>query len=268
MVHQQEEEPSPGSSSSSSSPSTPSKFTLSPRGDFIDILATKVTKVVLKNADGPINDLLDEHLPKDGTEIREKLPSYRTIVDLVKFQRDQYLVGPQYAKENDERRRNRQQEEGGGDDNESGREQGRQQPQQQQHRFQPPTLGPFRRPFNIAKRQGDGDATMTTTTMPFDATALGYIQIVNIGQSFIPSPTVKNLLLPIVIALPSGGLREPIINTVANSILLAQPLLDRAMVSSIKNVLNNPNIRQVIKNRTQGVLRVDVDLTSSKDDKY
>mmetsp|Transcript_28179 Transcript_28179/g.68531 ORF Transcript_28179/g.68531 Transcript_28179/m.68531 type:complete len:258 (+) Transcript_28179:128-901(+) len=253
MLQPQEEGPPPDSSSSSSSPST-SKFTLSPRGDFMDILATKVTRILLKNADGPINDLLDQHLPNDTDEIREKLPFYESTVDLLKFQRDQYLVGPKYAKENEERRRRQkqQQQEGGGDDVSE-----REQEHQQQQRFQPPTLAPFRRPFNIAKRRGYN----TMTTMPFDATALGHIQIVNICQSFIPSPTVKNLLLPILIDLPSGGLRDPIINTAANSLLLAQPLLDKAMISSIKNVLDNPNMRQVIKNRTQGVLRVDIDVT-------
>jgi hypothetical protein len=100
--------------------------------------------------------------------------------------------------------------------------------------------------------------------MPFDATASGHIQLVNIGQSFIPSQTIKNLLLPIVLDLPTGALRVPITNAVANSLPLAQPALDRAVKSAILNFMGNPNARQVIKNRTQGVLRVDIDANVDK----
>jgi hypothetical protein len=90
--------------------------------------------------------------------------------------------------------------------------------------------------------------------MPYDATALGSIQLVHLGSWFIPSPTVKNALLPIVVSLPSGALREPILNATVNAIPLAQPLLDQAVKYSMLQFIKNPDWREVIKNRTRGYI--------------
>lgn len=93
--------------------------------------------------------------------------------------------------------------------------------------------------------------------MPFDATALGHIQLVHVGAWFIPSETIRTALLPIVLSLPSGALKEPIVNTVSTAIPMAQPPLDRAVKNAILDVMDNPHMRQLVKNRTQRVLRVD-----------
>lgn len=90
--------------------------------------------------------------------------------------------------------------------------------------------------------------------LPFDSTALGNIQIVALGASFIPSTTVKDLLLPIVVGLPSGVLKDPITNAVANAIPLAQPLLDSAVKNSLINFMDNPEMRQMIKSRAGGLV--------------
>jgi len=90
--------------------------------------------------------------------------------------------------------------------------------------------------------------------MPFDSTALGNIQIVNLGASFIPSKTIKDLLLPIVIALPSGVLKDTITDAVANAIPLAQPQLDSAVKNSLLNFMSNPEMRQMIKSRAGGLV--------------
>lgn len=86
--------------------------------------------------------------------------------------------------------------------------------------------------------------------MPFDATTLGSSQIVGLGTWFIPSTTVKNALLPIVVSLPSGALKEPIVNATVNAIPLAQPTVDAAVKYSMLNFIKNPDWREVIKNRT------------------
>jgi hypothetical protein len=92
--------------------------------------------------------------------------------------------------------------------------------------------------------------------MPRDATASGYIQIVNLGSWFIPSSTVKESLLPIVVSLPSGPLKDTITNTVCNAIPLAQPPLDRAVKNAILGFIDSPQMRQMVKNRTEKILKV------------
>ncbi|KAL3921551.1 MAG: hypothetical protein SGARI_006655 [Bacillariaceae sp.] len=90
--------------------------------------------------------------------------------------------------------------------------------------------------------------------MTRDATALGHIQIVDVGSWFIPSSTIKESLMPIVIALPSTTWREPITTSVSNAIPVAQPSLDGAMKSAILNFIDSPQNRQMVKNRTQNIL--------------
>lgn len=185
-----------------------------PRTDLIDILATRVVKILTEKVDEPIQQALDR-LPADSASARN-LPFYDSTLGAIKFQRDSYLAGPAYA---DRRER------------------------QKSRRFPPPRFSP---------------------RMPHDATALGHIQLVNVGAWFLPSETVRTALLPVVIALPSGALNEPIVNTVSNAIPLAQPPLDRAVKNAILAVIDDPNMRQVIKNRTQRVLRVN-DVTNSEE---
>jgi hypothetical protein len=190
------------------SPSSPS-FTISPspRADLIDILASRVAKILNEKVEEPIQQALDR-LPADSASVR-KLPFYDSTLETLRFQRDSYLVGPAYAARKERQRR---------------------------QRFPPPRFTPH---------------------MPFDATALGHIQLVHVGSWFIPSETTRMALLPIVVSLPSGVLKDPIINTVSTAIPLAQPPLDRAVKSAILDVMDNPQMRQVVKNRTQRVLRVD-----------
>jgi hypothetical protein len=90
--------------------------------------------------------------------------------------------------------------------------------------------------------------------MPYDATALGSLQIANLGSWFLPSATVKDALLPIVLSLPSGALKETIVLGVVNAIPLAQPIVDQAVKSSVLDFIQNPYWRQVIKNRTKGFI--------------
>jgi hypothetical protein len=90
--------------------------------------------------------------------------------------------------------------------------------------------------------------------MPFDSTALGNIQIIGVGASFIPSATIKDALLPIVVSLPSGVLKETITDAVANAIPLAHPQLDRAVKYSILTFMDNPEMRRMIKSRAGGYM--------------
>ena len=201
-----------------------------PRDDFIGILADRVVKVINENytENGPIiQQTLEKFLPSTKETIRTDLPFYNSTVDILKYQRDNYLIGTKYAEQ-------------------------KQQYQQRQFPFTNSRFG----------------AAIGSPRMPNDATALGYIQIVQLGSWFVPSKTIKDALLPIVILLPSGVLHDTITSTVSDAIPLAQPIVDSAMKDAVLGVINDPQIRQLIKSRTQKILRVnDDDNNNNNNDK-
>lgn len=96
----------------------------------------------------------------------------------------------------------------------------------------------------------------SSTKMPYTATAFGYVELVKFGSWFVPSTTTKELLLPIVISMPSGILNDTITTTVSNSIPLAQPILDDAVKDAVIGFIDDPEVRELIKSRTQKILRV------------
>mmetsp|Transcript_17545 Transcript_17545/g.17692 ORF Transcript_17545/g.17692 Transcript_17545/m.17692 type:complete len:256 (+) Transcript_17545:322-1089(+) len=188
---------------------------LSPRDDFIGILSDRVVEAINENLDGPIiQQTLEKYLPHAKESIRSDLPFYDSTLEILKYQRDNYLIGTKYAE------------------------------RKQQHR-----QGQF--PYN---RFGIG-----SPRMPNNATAFAYIELVKLGSWFIPSTTIKDALLPIVLSLPSGALNDTITSTVSNTIALAQPSLDITMKNAILGVFDDPQIRQLIKSRTQKILRVNDD---------
>jgi hypothetical protein len=86
--------------------------------------------------------------------------------------------------------------------------------------------------------------------IPFDSTSLGHAQISQLGANFIPSPTVKDSLLPIVVALPNGALKPSIVDSVVNAVPMAQPIVDGAVKSSMLSFVQSAYWREVIKKRT------------------
>jgi hypothetical protein len=107
---------------------------------------------------------------------------------------------------------------------------------------------------SYANRNQETTSLFYYSRMPLDATCLGHLQIVHLGSWFVPSATIKESLLPIVVALPLGSLYEPIVGTVANAIPLAQPLLDAAVKHSLIDFMQNPMWRHVIKTQTKGYI--------------
>jgi hypothetical protein len=195
-------------------------FGFSPRDDLVNLMADKVVAAIRENSDEPIEKALEEHLPNDSTGVRN-LPFYQATLEALRYQRDNYLVGANYAKRSEQQRQGRL--------------------------FPSPRLFP---------------------RMPRDATALGYIQLTQLGSWFVPSPTIKEALIPIVIALPSGALRETITTSVANAIPLAQPSLDRAVKNAILNFIDSPNMRQLVKNRTEKILQVNDNSNNDNNNNY
>ena len=90
--------------------------------------------------------------------------------------------------------------------------------------------------------------------MPYDATALGNVQLVQLGQWFIPSPVVHHSLLLLVVGLPMGALNEPILRATANLIPLSQNNLNNVMKSTILLFLKDKHWQSVINNSTKGYI--------------
>ena len=205
-----------------------------PGNDLIGLLASNVVDGMNQHLDpeGPfIQKLFDQHLPKDKDDVREKLPFYDATIESIKHQRDVYLLGDAH----------KQKDQLVDIPNKSDR------------------VARFVFPLGATSR-----SIQNTPKMPLDATALGYTQIVHLGSWFVPSATIKESLLPIVVSLPSNSLRDTITSTVTNAIPLAQPPLDAAMKNAVMGVIQDPQIREMIKSRTQKILRTD-DESASKD---
>ena len=181
------------------------------RQELIGLLANGFIEKGIAKAQEPLQQVL-QNLPMDPAAVRN-LPFYTTTLTAIQYQRDAYLVGPDYA----ERRRH----------------------EKEDYLAPPPVLG----------------------QMPYDATALGSMQIANLGSWFLPSATVKDALLPIVVSLPNGALKETIVLGVVNAIPLAQPIVDEAVKNSVLEVIQNPYWRQVIKNRTKGFIGKEDDVS-------
>lgn len=90
--------------------------------------------------------------------------------------------------------------------------------------------------------------------IPVDATALGNVQLAALGSWFIPSKAVHYSLLPIVLDLPLGSSFVPILKATANLIPLFQGNLDLVLKRQILSILNNQEWRNLIKTSTKGYI--------------
>lgn len=103
------------------------------------------------------------------------------------------------------------------------------------------------------RKQREADPLITAPLnhqITYDAMALGSVQTIKLGSWFVPSPTVRDALLPIVVRLPSGVLREPILNAAVNAIPLGQPSLNRVVKDSLLQFMDDPSWRKVMKSQT------------------
>lgn len=188
------------------------------RQEIVGMLAKRLASTLTEKAQQPLQDFQEKQLPTTADGIRQ-LAFYNSTLTAIQWQRDNYLVGRSYAEARHEHQEQQQQQEQG------------------QIRIFPLSNSRLKPP-----------------SMIYDPTAMGNGQIVNLGAWFVPSATVKEALLPIVVGLPNGALRDPITDTVSNAIPLAQPPLDRAVKNALLEFMKNPHWRQVIKSRTKGFI--------------
>jgi hypothetical protein len=170
------------------------------------------SKKTLKDIGGSI--FVDEETEPSALRDTEL---YSLALRSLQWQRDNYLVGREYA----EKRQNQ--------------------------RF-------GKTEFDETVREQSLELDVSPYVIPFDKEALGNVQLTALGSWFIPSPTVQNALLPIVVDLPSGQLKEPILRATANLIPLSQGNLDRVVKDRLIWFLDNPYWRDVIKASTKGYI--------------
>ena len=150
----------------------------------------------------------------EETSIRET-ELYRLALANLQWQRDNYLVGKDYAEQRKTQRN-----------------------WEQDVPVEETALSRGLFPYNI----------------PVDATALGNVQLGALGSWFIPSKTVHYSLLPIVLDMPLGSSFVPILKATANLIPLFQGNLDLVLKRQILSILNNQHWRNLIKTSTKGYI--------------
>jgi hypothetical protein len=87
-----------------------------------------------------------------------------------------------------------------------------------------------------------------------DPTALGNIQLAQLGSGFIPSETVKKALLPIVIEQPRGNLYPPALPGLVGLIESQQGNMDALLKSSILDLLEQERLKKLVMTSTKGYI--------------
>lgn len=162
----------------------------------------------------------DDQLVKDSELYQAALRSLR-------WQRDAYLVGPDHANK------------------------------RQVQRDNPDSVAETMQPLNwndFSSIMIQPTTKKTVSGLPYDASALGNVQLARLGEWFIPSRVVQKALLPMVLGLPRGPLYQPCYNVTTNLIPMSQPTLDRVMKNSIIWFLEDDQWKGVIKRSMNGYI--------------
>jgi len=155
----------------------------------------------------PIAARIADYIPKDPTALRQS-SFYKTTYRSIQWQRDNYLVGREYANWRKAERKKR-----------------------------------------------PDDETTNDLEIPYDASALSHEQIARLASNFIPSDTVRNAALPLVVDLPKNvAIYRMTKNAMVDLILSQQPNLDTVLKNQLVMFLTNPQNRINIKNSTQGYI--------------
>ena len=166
-----------------------------------------------KDHNTAINDREDENThaeiaSKLGDLLKRGSPLYGTILQTVQWQRDNYLMGQDYA---DKRKIARE----------------------------------IRPGFLFLPRLGP---------VKSDPKALGNIQIAQLGSWFIPSPSVKEALMPIILQQPRGSLYQPALSGIIGLIDSQQSNIDAMVKQSVLDMLEQERWRHLVMNSTKGYI--------------
>lgn len=84
--------------------------------------------------------------------------------------------------------------------------------------------------------------------------SMGYTQIVHLGSWFIPSDTVKQALMPIVLDQPRGALYPTFLRGFVTLIDSQQATVDALLKSTILDMLEQERVRKMVMNSTKGYI--------------
>jgi hypothetical protein len=185
-----------------------------------DSNAAPATTTSNDQIDGILNQL-DQWIPHDPIALRQTA-LYKGALQMLQWQRDNYLVGDEYA----EWRKN---------------DRVRQQQQLLKHPWYNQSL----------------QTTHESYDLPYDEKAISHRQLSAVASNFIPTQMVQNLLTPLITGLfdvDTGVLYPPIKDATVNLIVDQQKFLEQTMKDQVLIFLDNPQNRDAMKDSTQGMI--------------
>lgn len=169
----------------------------------------KETKEPLSGAQAAFVAQLDKLLPRDPQELRAT-NLYQEAYKQLQWQRDNYLVGGEYAN--------------------------------------------WRKLERLRMSDRVRSVKEFQQEIQFDESCLGHQQVARLAADFVPSPTVKQALLPLITPLPMTALYGPTQRALVNVILGQQDNLDQIVKAQLLQFLQNPKNRIAFKNQTSGYI--------------
>jgi len=187
----------------------------------------------IEGASTAVASQVDRLIPVDESELRRSA-AYRSAYKAIQWQRDNYLVGMEYAN-------------------------WRKKERERLSRSEPAAMAASAVAIEstttpIPAEIRRDEVSKFQREIVYDRTALGHQQIAKLATWFVPSETVKKALLPLIVPLPTGALYPITQRSVVNVILGQQDTLDRVVKNQLLRFLQNPNNRAAIKNETTGKL--------------
>lgn len=173
-----------------------------------------------KTDDGRVRKVQDKNKGEvSSSSIRDR-QFYKETYKLLQWQRDNYLVGQNYAEQRKiERQAAKELESSRG-----------------------------RTPFSVKSVAPSVKVqSFDPVQIPFDSTTLGHQQLVKLASWFIPTETVQQALVPLVVALPSGPLKQPILHGMVHLISTQQKNLDGVIKDQLTHFFTGDHSRKFVK---------------------
>ena len=189
--------------------------------------------------------MIQNEIPESASELRQSR-LYESTKKFVEFQRDQYLVGRDYATMAAEQRY-KQKTENNPDNRQTGVVE---QVSSSSSRGSRRTLASLAKllPHQTEK----APSPFPPPKLPYDPTALGYSQLAQVvSRNLLPLPVVYQAVLPWFCRIPEF-IYQPTQNALVSIILGQQSNLDHILKERLLIFLDNPRNRTAMKTSTRG----------------
>ncbi|KAL7559670.1 hypothetical protein ACA910_002382 [Epithemia clementina (nom. ined.)] len=192
--------------------------------------------------------LIGNEIPEDTDELRQSR-WYKSTRKLVEFQRDQYLVGKDYATMASEQRYKQQTVKS---DSSKPNKAPHRQVQRNTSLTPRSTLSSL---ANLLPQPEKTAPPFPSVKLPYDPTALGHAHLSQVvSTKLIPLPALyRHVALPWACKVPDL-IYQPAENALVRAILGQQSTLHRVLKSRILTFLDNPRNRTAIKTSTRGFI--------------